>query len=403
MTDVAPAPPRAPSRGETLRSLLDRDREWVRALLVLATIGALFIVLGFLASYFQDYFEIILIFFFAWFIAFLVTPPVDWIQRHIPKMPRALSVILIVIPVVLLIAGIVVVVLVSVVSSLIGLVEAIASLGYNPPDYLDRIQAFVDGLGWNVNVNDVFQTLVTNVLKGMADFALQALGGVTASIGIFINTIVVISLGVFMAIDRDKILNFGMELVPPARRQEATLFRKSVSYAFIGFIRSQLALGAIYGVWAFIVSFVLGLPAAAAMAFLSGVIMAIPIYGPYVSWLPPVIVALLFRPDLAVITAILMLIGWFIDENILAPIVRAGAVELHPVVVMGAFLLGAHLAGAVGALVAIPIAAIISSFFFYWLKRRRASTGEDHAEPVDRIVDVVPGGPSPGDEALDPA
>ena len=393
--EPSPAPAREPSRAETLRSLLDRDREWVRALLVLATIATLFIVLGFLASYFQDYFEIILIFFFAWFIAFLVTPPVDWIQRRVPKMPRAISVVLIVIPVVLLIAGIVVAVLASIVSSLIGLVEQIAVLGANPPHYLDQIQAWVNGMGWSVNVKDVFQTLVTNVLKGLADFALQALGGVTASISIVINTIVVISLGVFMAIDRDKILNFGMELVPPARRQEVTLFRKSVSHAFIGFIRSQLALGAIYGVWAFLVNFVLGLPAAAATAFLSGVIMAIPIYGPYVSWLPPVIVALMFRPDLVVPAAVLMLIGWFIDENILAPIVRAGAVELHPVVVMGAFLLGAHLAGAVGALVSIPIAAIVSSFFFYWLKRRRDATGEAQADPIDRVVDVTPGGTAP--------
>ncbi len=215
------------SRIETLKALLDRDREWVRALLILATLAALFTVLGFLASYFQDYLEIILIFFFAWFIAFLVTPPVDFIQRHVPKMPRALSVILIVIPVVLLIAGIIVAVLASIVASLISLVEAIVALGQNPPHYLDQIQAWVDQMGWNVNVADVFQTLTTNVLKGMADFALQAVGGITASFSIFINTIVVISLGVFMAIDRDKIINFGMELVPSSRRDEAVMFRKS--------------------------------------------------------------------------------------------------------------------------------------------------------------------------------
>lgn len=399
---AAPATSSA-SRTETLRSLLDRDREWVRALLVLSTSAALFVVLGFLASYFQDYLEIILIFFFAWFIAFLVTPPVDWIQRHVPRMPRAISVVLIVIPVVLLCAGIVVVVLVSIASSLVSLVNEIVAASSSQPTWVADIQTWVTAQGWDVNVREVFQTIVTNVLKGMADFALQALGGVTASIGIIINTIVVVSLGVFMAIDRDRIINFGMDLVPEARREEATLFRRSVSHAFIGFIRSQLALGAIYGVWAFAVSLILGLPAAAAMAFLSGVIMAIPIYGPYVSWLPPVIVALLFRPDMVIPAAILMLIGWFIDENILAPVVRAGAVELHPVVVMGAFLLGAHLAGAVGALVAIPVAAIISSFFFYWLKQRRAETGEAEAMPVDRIVNVVPGGGGPGAETADPA
>ena len=403
-TSAAAGGAAAPGRShvETVRSLLDRDRDWVRALLVLSTFAALFVVLGFLASYFQDYLEIILIFFFAWFIAFLVTPPVDWIQRHLPRMPRAISVVLIVIPVVLLIAGIIVVVLASVVTSLIDLVESIVATSQQPPHWIDDIQAFVDQMGWAVNVEDVFHTLVANALKGMADFALQALGGITASFSIVINTIVVISLGVFMAIDRDRIINFGMELVPPARRDEAVLFRRSVSHAFIGFIRSQLALGAIYGVWALVVSIILGLPAAAAMAFLSGVIMAIPIYGPYVSWLPPVIVAAIFVPEMVIPAAVLMLIGWFIDENILAPIVRAGAVELHPVVVMAAFLLGAHLAGAVGALVAIPIAAIISSFFFYRLKQRRAETGEGDPPPIDRIVDVAPGGSALLDEGADP-
>ena len=63
------------------------------------------------------------------------------------------------------------------------------------------------------------------------------------------------------------------------------------------FIRSQLVLGALYGIWAFLVSLLFGLPFGPATAFLSGLIMAIPIYGPYVSWLPPVLVALWSDPS----------------------------------------------------------------------------------------------------------
>ena len=153
------------------------------------------------------------------------------------------------------------------------------------------------------------------------------------------------------------------------------LFRRSVGTAVGGFIRSQLALGAMYGAWAFVVSLVLGLPYAAATAFLAGLIMAIPIYGPYVSWLPPVLVAVAFRPDVAVVAVILMFIGWFVDQNILAPLVRAGALELHPIVVTFAFLLGAQLAGAIGAIVAIPLAAVVQAFAVKSFERFRTEHG----------------------------
>jgi predicted PurR-regulated permease PerM len=70
-----------------------------------------------------------------------------------------------------------------------------------------------------------------------------------------------------------------------------------------------------------------------------------------------------------------MLVGWFIDENILAPVVRAGALELHPIVVTFAFLLGGQLAGAIGAIVAIPLAAVVQAFVGKYLERYRAQRG----------------------------
>ena len=38
--------------------------------------------------YFQDYFRLILIFFFAWLLAFIISPVADWLQRHLTRLPR---------------------------------------------------------------------------------------------------------------------------------------------------------------------------------------------------------------------------------------------------------------------------------------------------------------------------
>jgi predicted PurR-regulated permease PerM len=167
----------------------------------------------------------------------------------------------------------------------------------------------------------------------------------------------------------------GPDLIPPARRDEAYKFRKDVGFAFAGFIEAQVALGAVYGLWAVVVCVLLGIPHAAAAGFLAGVTMAIPIYGPFVSWLPPVLIAAVVTPDVAVLCLVLMLVGWFIDENVLAPLVRAGAVDLHPIVVTIAFLMGAQMAGAIGALISIPIAAILTSFFRFYFDRYRTARG----------------------------
>lgn len=59
----------------------------------------------------------------------------------------------------------------------------------------------------------------------------------------------------------------------------------------------------------------------------------------------------------------------------LAPLVRAGALEVHPIVVTLAFLLGAELAGAIGAIVAIPLAAVVQAFAVKSFERYRTEQG----------------------------
>jgi predicted PurR-regulated permease PerM len=358
-----------------LRDVLDRRADWVEALIVLTTIAAAFVVLGFLASYFRDYLRLILIFFFGWLLAFLISPVADWLQRRLTRLPRAVAVVAVIVPVILVGAVVIVWIVTSLAESFLQLAAAIPDLVAHPPSLLTDIQAWLDARGIEVNLIASFESAASGLLTGMADLMVGAFGGALSAVGMLVDAIVVLSLAIFMAIDRESIQRLGLDLTPPEKREDVLLFRRSVGTAFAGFIRSQLILGALYGVWAFLVSLAFGLPFGPATAFLTGLIMAIPIYGPYVSWLPVVLVALFVRPDVVVIVAILMLVGWFIDENVLAPLVRAGALQLHPIVVTFAFLLGAQLAGAIGAIVAIPLAAVVQAFVVKYLEAYRSERG----------------------------
>ena len=129
--------------------------------------------------------------------------------------------------------------------------------------------------------------------------------------------------------------------------------------------------------------------------------MSIPFFGPFLAWAPPVIAAMIFKPEAVVPAIVIMGIGWFIVMNVLQPRIMQGAVGIHPIVVLGSVLIGSKIAGIPGAIFGIPIAAVASAFFFHFLHRTsgdRSVTGraakrlsEREGRPVRVPREPVPG------------
>jgi len=177
-----------------------------------------------------------------------------------------------------------------------------------------------------------------------------------------------------MAVDRDRIVSFLFRLVPPAYTDEAKLLEHSVARSFGGFLRGQALSGLIYGSVSMAASLLLGLPYMPVTAASSGVLQAIPFFGPFISWMPPVLVAVFFVPDAVLPAMVIMVVGWFVLMNVIQPRLMAEAVGLHPVVVLGSVMIGSKLAGIPGAIFGIPVAAVFASFFFYYLGHMRVDT-----------------------------
>jgi predicted PurR-regulated permease PerM len=216
-----------------------------------------------------------------------------------------------------------------------------------------------------------------------------------------IGTVLIISiLSIYIAIDRKRILAFLFRLTPSAYRTEAELLRVSVNRSFGGFLRGQVIMGAVYGLIVVAVSVAFGLKLIPITATAAGVLMAIPFFGPFIAWVPPVLDALIFNPDSVLPVLILVGLGWFFVMNVLQPRLMAGAVGLHPIVVLGSVIIGGKIAGVAGAIFGIPIAAIVTAFFWHYLEEQ---TGETIAQRAARRVERregrhvrVPTEPRPG-------
>jgi predicted PurR-regulated permease PerM len=269
--------------------------------------------------------------------------------------------------------------------SICDVVAGIPQLASQHPTLLAPWEARLRDLGLGqVDLAGRAQELLTN-LANYADRIVGPLQGIAvASLGTIGNLLLVFILSLYLVADREAIVAFLFRLVPPMWKEQAAFLEKSVSRSFGGFLRGQALIGIAYGLIAALTSFALGLGYLAATSAIAGVLMAIPFFGPFVAWAPPVLVAIVTNPGAVVPSLIAMGIGWFVVMNFLSPRVMADALRIHPVVVLGSVIIGLKVAGIGGAIFGIPIAAVISAFFFHTV-RRVADTGPVMHRAVRRV------------------
>jgi predicted PurR-regulated permease PerM len=352
--------------------LTQRQHRWLNALLILSTIAVGFVVLGYVGAVFFWLGDIILIFFLAWLLAFVLNPIASRLDRLIPLLPRAVSVIVVYAFLLAVLLFLTIVVAGALVQSIADFVRSVPDLQTRLPEVLDPWQRRLNALGLEqVDLVDQATIFLANLNSYAEELTgpLQSLA--VASLGAIGTMVLVFVMSIYIAIDRDRILTFFFRVVPPTFNDEARLLEKSVARSFGGFLRGQGIMGVVYGLIAVLVSASLGLPYLAVTSALAGLLMAIPFFGPFVSWAPPVLVALLVNADATLPAFTAMFIGWFLVMNVLQPRIMEDAVGIHPIVVLGSVLIGSKVAGVVGAIFGIPIAAVVSAFFFHYLKRSR--------------------------------
>ncbi|HVL53246.1 MAG TPA: AI-2E family transporter [Vitreimonas sp.] len=348
--------------------LTHRQRRWLDALLILATVAVAFVVASFVGQLFFFFGDILLVFFLAWLLAFILSPLVRGLTNAIPLLPYVVAVILIYSA---LLGGLVVLTVViagALASSIADFAESVPTLQTQLPEILAPWQRRLDDIGLQqVDLIAQAQIFLGNLNRYAEQLAEPLRQVAVASLGAIGNLLFILILSLYMVIDRDRVVSFLFRIVPPGFKDEARLLETSVARSFGGFLRGQAVMGVVYGLVAVLTSAALGLPYLPVTAALSGLLHAIPFFGPFVSWAPPVLVAILVVPDATVPALIGMMIGWFLVMNALQPRLMSDAVGIHPIVVLGSVLVGSKIAGITGAIFGIPVAAVLSAFFFHYL------------------------------------
>jgi predicted PurR-regulated permease PerM len=352
--------------------LTPRERTWFDAILVLGTLALAFVVLGFLGAIFAIFGDLIMVFFLAWLLAFMLGPIIDQVHK-VPFISRTGAVLAVYL---LIFGGLVVVTLVvaaALVSSITDFIANLPELRANLPSILEPWQARINDIGLQVDLQAQATVVLNNLSQYAAQLAVPLQQLAVASLGAIGNLLLVVVLSLYMVADRDRLVAYMFWLVPAGYKAEAEVLEEAVARSFGGFIRGQVVTGLAFAAICLIASLVFGLDFAPVTTALAGLLMTIPFFGPFFSWIPPILVAILSKPDSTLGVSIVVAIGWLVVMNALQPRIMATSLRIHPIVVLGSVLVGLKIAGIPGAIFGIPVAAVISALFLHALTGRRGA------------------------------
>ena len=304
-------------------------------------------------------------------------------------------------------------------SPMFGLNAQFNDLLTSMPHYVDAVIAWGNDIYARyapVFEDDTVKNLIAEAQKAAASWAAGiaqgSANGVVAFGTTLANGLMAFGFGLVIAfwvlMELPAIGRETRRLIGPKHAEDAEFFHATFTRVMGGYIKGTLFQCAIIGVGCGVLFGFIGVPNAAVLGLITGVMNIIPIIGPWIGGALAAIVAIFSGP----MTAAIALIGTIVIQQLvytfISPKIMANSVDIHPALTLFALMVGSALGGAmsgllgslVGMLASIPLVAVAKSVFVYYFEKRtgRHLVAEDgvffkgtpaNAEEVNPIADAT--------------
>jgi len=296
--------------------------------------------------------DIIALFFVALMLSTIINPLASWFESL--RVPRAAGVLLLyagILGLLLVIATTLVPAVARETRDLLGNADAIwASL----LETLGPARDFVAGQGLSDSLGRMTGEFVGGGGAGSLVSTIRGFFGGVAGL------IIVLVVTFYMVVSEDAVRRLFRNVAPEAYQPYLIDLFGRIEKAIGAWVRGQLILSLIVAVAVYLALTILGVKYALVLALVAGVAESIPYLGPVFSAIPAVLVALTQSPLKALLVLLMYWVIQLAENHVLVPKVMQKATGLHPIVSIFSLLIGAKLAGLVGALLAIPVATAAS-------------------------------------------
>ena len=301
----------------------------------------------------------------AVFFALAIAPAVNWLDDQ--KVPRWLAILLVYLGMAGGIFGIGLLVVPP-------LVDGVNELSENLGGYLDDLRENETFAEYDdkYDITENLQEQANNLPSRLGDAA-GTLRDVT--VGVFARFVQLFSILVitfFLLMDGHRILDFGYRQMSPLREGRLRALASDISDAISGYVFGNFVISILAGIVTFVTLTILDIPFAVPLAVLFAFFDLIPLIGATLGGiLVGIVVAFVSFPVGLLIWVGVLIVYQQIENNMIQPYVYGRTVQIHPLVVIVAVLIGSALLGILGALIAIPAAAAFQSVVRDWWRYRQ--------------------------------
>jgi predicted PurR-regulated permease PerM len=270
------------------------------------------------------------------------------------------------------------------------------------PDYVVRAKPYFKG---HPDAYAKLQDLANRRAKDPGLYLSHARGvGLTVG-SVLTKTLLIVTMTAYLLIaDGERTLFWAFRYLPAQHRSKIRQALPEISRVVSAYVVGQLITSALFGVFALVVCFALGVPQAILLAILAFIADAIPIVGATLATAPAVLLALTVSPSAAVIVLVLYIIYQQVENHLIVPRVYKNTLQISSFGVLLAVAIGAQLLGIIGALIALPAAAAIPVIERIWREEQPLApvpsdiglapapweTGQASAEPPDQPPTTSP-------------
>ncbi len=360
------------------------SRRWIPRRIILMTLAVVAVLVGFYLLY--RFTNVLFIVFVAAVLATAMRPAVLWLERH--RIPQAGGILLIYALLIALTIGVGVSMVPLLTDQGANLIEHVPTYYHDIREQLIASNSqLLTRLGRELPQEMSLSPLGTqaqNSLGGQTQttgdqadaeqpsLVSQAFGYVRSMTWSIFGVLAVFLIAFFWTRDRDQIIGSMLLIVPVDRRDEARDLWLTVEQKVGGYVRGEALLMLSIGVLSAIAFLIIGAPSALLMAVLAGLFEAIQVVGPILSGAVAVIITLANAPDKVIWVLIACVVIQQLENAVLVPRIMGSAVGVNPLVTLLAITAFGSLLGVLGAILAIPLAAIIQVLLDHWVLNRES-------------------------------
>jgi predicted PurR-regulated permease PerM len=291
--------------------------------------------------------------FIAAFLAVALGPAVEFFVRH--RVPRALAILLTYVALLASVFGLGLLVVPPIVN---GVNEFVG----NVPGYVDDLRNSKTFRKYDdkYNITPKLKEQAQKLPSHLTD-AVSGLRTVTVGIfGVIVQLVTILVMTFFLLNDGKRMLRFFVREVGPERGERMQRIAEDVYRAVGGYVAGNVFISVIAGVTAWLMMTIIGIPFAVPLAVMVAFLDLIPLVGSTIAgFIVAIVAAVVGFPGKLIAWVIYVIVYQQVENNVIQPVVYRRTVQIHPLIVIVAVLIGGSLLGVLGALLAIPIAATV--------------------------------------------